>query len=115
MSVFNSIPVKVLHDAVGTTISLELGNGEIYTGTLKEVEENMNVMLSDAKKVSRSGKETAMPSVFLRGANIVFFQLPDALQVSPTLLAAGEITTKSSDARGDGKGFGAANRKRARD
>lgn len=110
----SSIPIKVLYDAVGTTVSLELENGEVYTGTLAEVQDSMNVMLTDASKSSKSGKVTKMPSVFLRGANVVLFQLPDALQMSPALLAAGEAVSKANDARGEGKGFGALNRKRAK-
>ncbi|CCW67182.1 unnamed protein product [Phytomonas sp. Hart1] len=101
-----SIPLKVLYDAIGTKVSLELANGEVYSGTLTELQDTMNVLLVDAKKISKSGKETAMKSVFLRGSNVVFFQLPDLLQMSPALLAAGNLVPKALDKRGDGKGFG---------
>lgn len=107
-----SIPLKVLYDAVGTTLAIELANGEVYSGTLSELQDTMNVLLKDATKTSKSGNKTEMKSVFLRGSNVVFFQLPDALQMSPALVAAGEVAARALDVRGDGKGFGA--RKRAR-
>ncbi|CCW59844.1 unnamed protein product [Phytomonas sp. EM1] len=103
-----SIPLKVLYDAIGTKVSLELANGEVYSGTLTELQDTMNVLLVDATKVSKSGKKTTMKSVFLRGSNVVFFQLSDLLQMSPALLAAGKLAPKAQDKRGDGKGFGSS-------
>ncbi|RNF08576.1 small nuclear ribonucleoprotein SmD3 [Trypanosoma rangeli] len=115
MSTF-SIPLKVLFDAIGTTISLEVSNGELYTGTLSEVQDNMNVMLTAAKKTVKSGRTVEMKSVFVRGASIVFFQLPDALRTSPALVKAGQVMTNALDDRGNGKGFGARRTlKRGRD
>ncbi|KAF8276847.1 small nuclear ribonucleoprotein sm d3 [Trypanosoma cruzi] len=106
MSTF-SIPLKVLFDAIGTTISLEVSNGELYTGTLSEVQDNMNVLLMSAKKTKKSGKTVDLNSVFVRGSSIVFFQLPDALRTSPALVKAGQVLTNALDNRGDSKGFGA--------
>lgn len=108
-----SIPLKVLYDAISLVVSIEVENGEVYHGTLKDLQSNMNVMLSDVTKTSKSGKEVKIDSVFIRGSNIVFFQLPDALQTSPALLRAGEVISKAKDTRGEGNGFGAA-RKRTR-
>lgn len=86
----------------------------MYSGTLVEVQDNMNILLKSATKTSKSGKTVSMSSVFLRGANVVFFQLPDALQMSPALLAAGKAVAKALDMRGDGKGFAATSRGRTR-
>jgi small nuclear ribonucleoprotein D3 len=108
-----SIPLKVLFDALHLPVSIEVATGEVYHGTLEELQNNMNALLKDATKTTRSGKETRMESVFVRGSNVVFFQLPDALQTSPALLRAGEIVSKAKDTRGEGKGFGAS-RKRER-
>ncbi|CBZ30499.1 putative small nuclear ribonucleoprotein [Leishmania mexicana MHOM/GT/2001/U1103] len=108
-----SIPIKVLYDALHLKVSIEVATGEVYHGTVEELQNNMNVLLKNATKTARGGKETKMDSVFVRGSNIVFFQLPDALQTSPALLRAGEVVSKAKDTRGDGKGFGAS-RKRAR-
>nr|CCC89967.1 putative small nuclear ribonucleoprotein SmD3 [Trypanosoma congolense IL3000] len=103
----SSIPLKVLYDAVGTTVSLELKNGELYTGTLSELVENMGVVLTSARKTTMAGREVDMPTVLVSGKNIVFFQLPDALQASPALLTVGRVVSSSLDDRGGGKGFGA--------
>lgn len=107
-----SLPLKVLYDAIDTTISLELTNGEVYTGTLVEVQDTMNVLLKDASKTSKSGNTTQLTNVLLRGASIVFFQLPDSLKKSPALVTADKLVPKSLDARGGGKGFAARSRAR---
>lgn len=108
-----SIPLKVLFDALHLPVSIEVATGEVYHGTLEELQTNMNVLLKEATKTTRKGDETKMESVFIRGSNVVFFQLPDALQTSPALLRAGEVVSKAKDARGEGKGF-ASSRKRER-
>jgi small nuclear ribonucleoprotein D3 len=120
----DSIPVKILLDAVGTQVYLELETGESYSGRLTNVEDNMNVQLQDATKTSRNGKSTStLKSVYVRGSNVVLFQLPDALASSPAVQAAMAIPDSKSDARGGGNGFGGgrmgekkpAGRKRDRD
>ncbi|CUI15571.1 small nuclear ribonucleoprotein, putative [Bodo saltans] len=103
----DGIPVKILLDAVGTQVYLELETGESYSGRLTNVEDNMNVQLQDATKTSRNGKSTSsLKSVYVRGSNVVLFQLPDALASSPAIQAAMAITDSKSDARGAGSGFG---------
>ncbi|KAG8346561.1 Ataxin 2 SM domain [Trypanosoma vivax] len=101
-----SVPLKVLYDAIGTVVSLEVANGSVYTGTLSQLEDNMNVLLTKAQKTSKSGRVENMASVLVRGSHIVFFQLPDALRAGPALLKAGTIVPSALDARGEGKGFG---------
>lgn len=102
-----SIPLKVLYDALGMVVSLEVTNGEVYHGTLTELQDTMNVLLTDASKTSQSGRVTKMESVLVRGATIVFFELPDRLLSSPALVTAGKVVPKALDGRGEGKGFGA--------
>lgn len=102
-----SIPLKVLYDAVGMQVSLEVVNGEVYNGTLVELQDTMNVLLQNATKTSKAGNTMEMESVMIRGSSIVFFQLPDALKMSPALVTAGKMVSKALDGRGDGKGFGA--------
>lgn len=97
----------MLSDAVGTTVSLELKNGELYTGTLSEVVDNMGVLLTSARKTTMAGREVDMPKVLVCGTNIVFFQLPDALRCCPPLMKMGKLLPSDLDGRGDGKGFGA--------
>jgi small nuclear ribonucleoprotein (snRNP)-like protein len=40
------VPIKVLHEAVGHTVTIELKTGEVYRGTLQFTEDNMNSQLS---------------------------------------------------------------------
>ena len=40
-----TIPVKVLHEAVPHTVSVEMKNGEAYRGKLAAIEENMNCLV----------------------------------------------------------------------
>lgn len=105
------IPFKILNEAVGTVVTLELDSGDVFTGQLKSVENTMNVQLTDVKKTSSKGKVSEAKAVYLRGSNVVFFQLPDALMTSPAVVAAQTLLTASTDKRGApsekaDKGFG---------
>mmetsp|Transcript_35512 Transcript_35512/g.80131 ORF Transcript_35512/g.80131 Transcript_35512/m.80131 type:complete len:123 (+) Transcript_35512:143-511(+) len=42
-----SVPIRLLHEGEGHTVSVELKNGEVYRGTLKEAEETMNCFLDN--------------------------------------------------------------------
>lgn len=50
------IPIKVLHDAEGHTVTVELKSGEVYRGKLDEAEDNMNVHLSNCTKTLKDGR-----------------------------------------------------------
>ena len=39
------IPVKLLHESEGHTVSVELKTGEVYRGHLVESEDNMNMTI----------------------------------------------------------------------
>jgi small nuclear ribonucleoprotein D3 len=41
------VPIKLLLDAEGHLVTVELKNGEIYRGMLQEVEETMNCQLKE--------------------------------------------------------------------
>eukprot|EP00965_Chrysotila_dentata_P238547 6202577-Pleurochrysis_carterae.AAC.5 len=56
MSKHVGIPIKVLHDAEGHTVTVELKNGEVYRGKLDEAEDNMNVHLSNVTKTMKDGR-----------------------------------------------------------
>lgn len=103
----SGIPVKILLDAVGTQVHLEVESGESYSGRLKNVEDNMNIQLETVTKTNRQGKTSSLQSVYLRGSSVVFFQLPDALITSPAVVAALAVVVDAKhDARGAGQGFG---------
>ncbi|ODV63825.1 mRNA splicing protein SMD3 [Ascoidea rubescens DSM 1968] len=77
------IPVKLLSEAQGHIISLELSTGEIYRGKLLESEDNMNVQLKNITVIARDGKTTHLDQVFIRGSHVRFFQVPDMLKNAP--------------------------------
>jgi small nuclear ribonucleoprotein D3 len=41
------VPIKLLHEAEGHVVTVELKNGETYRGLLDEAEDTMNVRLSE--------------------------------------------------------------------
>jgi small nuclear ribonucleoprotein (snRNP)-like protein len=57
------VPIKVLHEAEGHVISVELKNGEIYRGELIEAEDNMNLHLANVTHTNRTGKVAALEQV----------------------------------------------------
>ena len=60
MSKHVGIPIKVLHDAEGHTVTVELKTGEVFRGKLDEAEDNMNVHLSNCTKTSRDGRVSTL-------------------------------------------------------
>jgi len=77
------IPVKLLHEAEGHTITLEVKTGEVYRGMLVESEDNMNVQLSNVTLTARDGRVANLEQCFIRGSKIRFFVLPDMLKSAP--------------------------------
>mmetsp|Transcript_24974 Transcript_24974/g.42696 ORF Transcript_24974/g.42696 Transcript_24974/m.42696 type:complete len:136 (-) Transcript_24974:523-930(-) len=83
MSKHVGIPIKVLHDAEGHTVTIELKNGEVFRGKLDEAEDNMNVHLSNCTKTAKDGRVSTLANVFLRGSHVRFMVLPDILKNAP--------------------------------
>ena len=77
------VPVKLLYEAEGMKISVELKNGEIYRGLLLGAEDSMNVSLQDVLRTARNGKISKLPNVYLRGSSIRLVALPDLLKSAP--------------------------------
>ncbi|AMD19005.1 HBR104Cp [Eremothecium sinecaudum] len=77
------IPVKLLNEAHGHTVSLELTSGETYRGKLVESEDNMNCQLTDVTLTARNGKVTHMDHIFIRGSHVKFFVVPDMFKSAP--------------------------------
>ena len=77
------IPIKLLYEAEGMKISVEMKNGEIYRGLLLGAEDTMNVSLSEVLRTARNGKISKLPNVYLRGSSIRFIALPDLLKSAP--------------------------------
>ena len=77
------VPIKLLFEAEGMKITVEMKNGEIYRGLLLGAEDTMNVSLSEVLRTARNGKIAKLPNVYLRGSSIRFIALPDLLKSAP--------------------------------
>ena len=60
MSKHVGIPIKVLHDAEGHTVTVEIKTGEVFRGKLDEAEDNMNVHLSNCTKTAKDGRVSTL-------------------------------------------------------
>ncbi|CAI4656463.1 Small nuclear ribonucleoprotein Sm D3 [Saccharomyces cerevisiae] len=79
----NGIPVKLLNEAQGHIVSLELTTGATYRGKLVESEDSMNVQLRDVIATEPQGAVTHMDQIFVRGSQIKFIVVPDLLKNAP--------------------------------
>jgi small nuclear ribonucleoprotein D3 len=52
------IPVKLLHEAEGHVVTVELKTGEMYRGQLHLAEDNWNVQIKDVSATGRDGHVT---------------------------------------------------------
>ena len=77
------IPLKLLHESEGHTITVELKTGEVYRGHLVESEDNMNMQLSNVTLTARDGRTANLEQCFIRGSKIRFMVLPDMLKNAP--------------------------------
>lgn len=80
----SGIPVKLLNEAQGHIVLLELTTGDTYRGKLLENEDNMNLSLYDVTITKgRTGATSYMNQVFVRGSMIRFVAVPDILKNAP--------------------------------
>lgn len=78
------IPVKLLNEAQGHIISVELTTGDIYRGKLLENEDNMNLSLYDVTITKgKTGSTSYMEQVFVRGSMIRYVMVPEILKNAP--------------------------------
>ncbi|KAM5446757.1 hypothetical protein MaudCBS49596_006363 [Microsporum audouinii] len=73
------IPIKLLNEAQGHVITLEITSGHVYRGKLLEAEDNMNVQLKDITVTARDGRVSHLDQVYIRGSHVKFFIVPDML------------------------------------
>lgn len=78
-----SVPIKLLHEAIGHTVTIEVRTGELYRGHLMHSEDNMNCLIENVVRTNRDGSKTAMEQVFIRGSQVRFFLVPDMLKHAP--------------------------------
>ncbi|KAF9997080.1 small nuclear ribonucleoprotein Sm D3 [Modicella reniformis] len=104
------VPIKLLHEAQGHIITIELKTGSVYRGTLFEAEDNMNVQLKEITMTARDGRLTQLDQVYIRGSHIRFFIVPDMLKNAPMFKQQGAASMKG---KGIGLGRGKATVARA--
>jgi len=90
------------------TVDIELKNGSIVHGTITGVDMQMNTHLKTVKLKMRNREPTTLDSLSIRGNNIRYFVLPDALPLDTLLVddAPKPKGRKKEDARGRGRGRG---------
>nr|CAG4644517.1 EOG090X0NFO [Lepidurus arcticus] len=96
------VPIKVLHEAEGHTVTCETNTGEIYRGKLVEAEDNMNCQMTNITVTYRDGRVAQLENVYIRGSKIRFLILPDMLKNAPMFKRQGQKTGASA-ASGRGK------------
>ncbi|KAF8837183.1 Sm-like ribonucleoprotein [Paxillus ammoniavirescens] len=86
------------------TITIELKNGSVVHGTITGVDMQMNTHLKTVKMTARNRDPTSLDSLSIRGNNIRYFILPDALPLDTLLVddAPKPKGRKKDDARGRG-------------
>ena len=78
-----SVPIKLLHEAIGHTVTIEVRSGEMYRGHLMHSEDNMNCLLENVVRTNRDGSKSAMEQVYIRGGQVRYFVVPDMLKHAP--------------------------------
>ncbi|KKY29522.1 putative small nuclear ribonucleoprotein sm d3 [Diaporthe ampelina] len=91
------IPIKLLNEAQGHIITLELDSGTTYRGKLIEAEDNMNIQLKDITVTARDGRVSHLEQVYIRGSHVRFFIVPDMLRYAETI----KPPSKASDEDGN--------------
>uniref|UniRef100_A0A6N2LTF9 Small nuclear ribonucleoprotein Sm D3 n=1 Tax=Salix viminalis TaxID=40686 RepID=A0A6N2LTF9_SALVM len=77
------IPVKLLHEASGHIVTVELKSGELYRGSMLECEDNWNCQLESITYTAKDGKVSQLEHVFIRGSKVRFMVIPDMLKNAP--------------------------------
>ncbi|KAI7850794.1 Sm-like ribonucleoprotein [Circinella umbellata] len=104
------VPIKLLHEAQGHIITLELKTGQLYRGKLLAAEDNMNIQLREITVTARDGRVSQLDQVYIRGSTVRFFIVPDMLKNAPMFKQVGPGALKG---RGIGLGRGRATVARA--
>ena len=94
------VPIKLLHESQGLTVSVELKTGQIYRGRLLAVEDSMNVQLRDVTVTGRDGKITQMEQCFIRGSSVKMVVVPDNLRHAPFFKTLTDLASKTKSSKG---------------
>jgi len=98
--------VRFLMKLNNETVTIELKNGSVVHGTITGVDMQMNTNLKAVKLTTRNRDPQALDSLSIRGNNIRYFVLPDALPLDTLLVddAPKPKLKRKEDARGRGRG-----------
>jgi len=110
----SSACVKLLHEAEGHPVTVELRNGELYRGHLASVEDSMNCQLTGVVHTGRDGKVTKLEHVYIRGSQLRFLVLPELLKNAPIFKMVQLIAEKKAKplpTRGGGGGGKGGNKR----
>ncbi|KAH9834282.1 sm-like ribonucleoprotein [Teratosphaeria destructans] len=83
------IPIKLLNEATGHQVTVEIDSGQTYRGKLIEAEDNMNCQLENINVTQRDGRVTHLDRVYIRGSHVRLFIVPDMLRNAPMFRARG--------------------------
>ncbi|KAJ7018666.1 Sm-like ribonucleoprotein [Mycena alexandri] len=102
--------VRFLMKLNNETVTIELKNGSVVHGTITGVDMQMNTHLKTVKITARNRDPASLDALSIRGNNIRYFVLPDALPLD-TLLVDDAPKPKGrkkelDGARGRGRGRG---------
>jgi small nuclear ribonucleoprotein D3 len=106
------VPIRLLFEAEGMKITVEMKNGEIYRGLLVGAEETMNVNLTEVLRTARNGQIHKLPNVYLSGSSIRFIALPDLLKSAPLFQKVATQKRKLEEAIAQKQQSGGAAKKR---
>lgn len=90
------IPIKLLHESQGLTVSVELKTGQIYRGRMQSVEDSMNLQLKDVTVIGRDGQVTQTEQCFIRGSSVRMITVPDSLRYAPFFKTMMEMASKAT-------------------
>mmetsp|Transcript_21867 Transcript_21867/g.38680 ORF Transcript_21867/g.38680 Transcript_21867/m.38680 type:complete len:146 (-) Transcript_21867:530-967(-) len=77
------LPVVLLYEAEGLTVTIETKNNELYRGILLQTEDSMNCFMRNVTFTDKEGESSKLEQVYLRGSSIRFVVFPSALARSP--------------------------------
>ncbi|AQL08155.1 Small nuclear ribonucleoprotein SmD3b [Zea mays] len=106
------IPVKLLHEAAGHVVTVELKTGEVYRGSMVECEDNWNCQLENITFTAKDGKVSQLEHVFIRGSRVRFMIIPDMLKNAPMFKRLEARIRGKGSAIGVGRGRAVAMRAR---
>ncbi|KAF4618276.1 hypothetical protein D9613_011664 [Agrocybe pediades] len=100
--------VRFLMKLNNETVTIELKNGSIVHGTITGVDMQMNTYLKTVKMTTRNREPVSLDTLSIRGNNVRYFILPDALPLDTLLVddAPKPKGRKKDDIRGRGRGRG---------